>query len=65
MSISSDVNQLELEKFTENPSGFVSVKILAVSSTATLSDLKSNVSDNEKGKFVEDESGDCAVAFVI
>lgn len=60
---STNIDDLELDKFVEE-SGVTCIRAVAVAASNTSSPILSNVKDNEKGKFLEDDAGDVAIACV-
>ena len=64
MAISSNREQLEKDKFKDE-SSVPAIRLVATTSSNTSGILDSNREDNEYAKFVEDDSGDVAVVFVV
>jgi len=64
MAISSSRGQNEKDKFVDDGSGNVALRLVVTSSSNTSSSLGDSKSSLEYGKFIEDDSGDVAIAIL-
>lgn len=63
MALAVSLSDREKDKFFEDGSGDVTIRLLGVTTSNTTNTMPTSKSGREQDKFVEDSSGDVAVYF--